>query len=194
MRARSRPLRAIERAISPARATICVLFAAIAALAGSQLINYRAVEIGARQYAHVAGVAAPPEVAAATPRSAHGAWVLAIAGAALVILVAAIVLRRRALARLLVPLGAAVIVIALAVDRPHGLEVGSPGLAYEGTRAVLLSGFSAEIAAAATLALAGFMLPLQPPPEARARRRRVDDSSRPAASGRAQLEPREARG
>jgi hypothetical protein len=174
-----------SRVINPRRATAFVALAAVAALAASQLIDYRAVEIGASQYKGVSGLG-PPVVAAATPRSAHGDWVLAICGVALLILVASAWLRRPALTRFLVLLGGGAVAIALAVDRPHGLRVGSPGVAYQGAKAVLLSGYGAEVAAAATLAFAGFALPLQAGGAAASRRRR-------AGSPRARREPRPAR-
>ncbi len=158
---------ALARSITPARASACVALAAIAGLAASQFVEYRTVAIGGRSYSDVAGVAPPPELAAATARSAHGAWVLVICGLALAVLVAAATLRRPALARLLVLLAAGVIAIALAVDRPRGLEAGRAGVAYQGARAVLLGGFAAEIASASALAVAGFALPLGEPRRAR---------------------------
>jgi hypothetical protein len=140
-----------------------VALAAIAGLAASQFVDYRAVSIGAPDYHGVAGVAPPPELAAATPRSAHGERVLAICGLAIVVLVVTAAVRRPQVARHLVLLGAAVIAIALAVDRPRGLDVGRAGVAYQGAHAVLLGGFGAEIAAAAALAVAGFALPVGHP-------------------------------
>jgi hypothetical protein len=170
-----------SRVLNPRRATALVALVSMAALAGSQLVDYRAVEIGASRYQGVSGVAAPPELAAATPRSAHGDWILAICGVALLILVAAAWLRRPALARFLVLLGAGALAIALAVDRPHGLQVGKPGVEYQGARAVLSSGYGAEITAAATLAFAGFVLPLQPGGAGARRRRTGSPQARSAA-------------
>src|SRR5207247_1128259 len=73
---------ALARSITPARASACVALAAIAGLAASQFVDYRTVAIGGRSYSDVAGVAPPPELAAATARSAHGAWALVICGLA----------------------------------------------------------------------------------------------------------------
>ena len=165
-------MKPLARLVSPARATVVVALAAVAALAASQLVDYRTVQIGAARYGRVAGVAAAPETAARTPRSAHGEWVLVIDGAAVMILLAAALLRRPALTRLLVPLGAAVIAIALAVDRPDGLKTGRAGVAYQDAHAVLLGGFGAEIAAAGALALAGLALPLHARRETGRRRAR----------------------
>jgi hypothetical protein len=186
-------MKALARLVTPARATVVVMVAAAVALAASQLVDYRTVQIGADRYAHVAGVAAAPETAARTPRSAHGEWVLAIDGVAVAIMLAAVWLRRPALTRLLVPLVAAVIAIALAVDRPEGLKTGRAGVAYQDARAVLLGGFGAEIAAAGTLALAGFALPLH---ARRASARRRAGRARPTSARQRgpqpSLEPRRA--
>jgi hypothetical protein len=187
------PIAEASRAVNPSRATACVALAAIGALAASQLVDYRAVEIGARRYKGLSGVA-PPEVGSATLRSAHGDWVLVICGIALAVLVAVVWLRRPALARFLILLGAAVIAVALAVDRPHGLAVGRAGLDYQGARAVLLGGFGAEIAAASTLAFAGFMLPLQPGGALARPRRRARSSSARRSPPPARRAPVEARG
>jgi hypothetical protein len=186
---------ALARLVTPARATVVVVLAAVVALAASQLVDYRTVEIGAHRYAGLAGVAGPPERAAATPRSAHGDWVLVIDGAAVAILLCAAWLRRPALTRLLVPLGVAVVVIAFAVDRPDGLKTGRAGLAYQDVQAVLLGGFGAEIAAAGTLALGGFALPLQFRSTASRRKRRAPLSPPSGAARpgpRPPLEPRRA--
>src|SRR5947208_16869994 len=107
-------LAAASRVVSPRRTTAFVALSAVAALAASQFVNYRAIEIGAGAYSGLAGVAPPPQVAAETPRAAHGDWVLVICAAALGILLAAGYLRRPALARLLILLGGAAIAIGLA--------------------------------------------------------------------------------
>lgn len=134
------------------------------------------MSIGAPDSHGVAGVAPPPELGAATPRSAHGEWVLVVCGLAIAVLVVTAAVRRPQVARHLVLLGVAVVAIALAVHRPRGLDVGRAGVAYQGAHAVLLGGFGAEIAAAAALAVAGFALPLghpaaRRPPAARGRAR-----------------------
>lgn len=171
-RAGRRLLAAAERAVTPARTAIVVALLAVAALAASQFVDYRAVEIGAPDYKGITAVAPPPAVNPADPRSAHGLWVIAIAAVAFAIVLIVVVGRGRRLARLLVPLGAAVVVIAIVVDAPHGLDTGQAGIAYEGARAVLRDGFGAEIAAGAVLALAGLLLTLYAPAAHGARSRR----------------------
>jgi hypothetical protein len=74
------------RVVTPARTAIFVALFAAAALAASQFVHYRAIEIGAHAYRGVAGVAPPPQVDAATPQSAHGEWLVMIAAVAIAIL------------------------------------------------------------------------------------------------------------
>ena len=164
-------LAAAERVVTPGRTAVVVALLAIAALVASQFVDYRAVEIGAPDYHRVTAIAPPPAVNPADPRSAHGLWLIVIAAVAFAIILCVAAGRGRRLARLLVPLGAAVVVISIAVDAPHGLDTGQAGIAYEGARAVLRDGFGAEIAAGAVLALCGVLLTLYIP-AARAERSR----------------------
>ena len=66
---------------------------------------------------------------------------------------------RRRLARLLIPLGIAVLAISLIVDAPKGLDEGQAALAYQGAKASLLGGFWLQIATAVVLVACGFLLP-----------------------------------
>src|SRR5690242_6869871 len=125
-----------SRVVTPRRAAFVVALAACAALAASQFVDYREVQIGVPQYSHVTHVASPPSVDPADPRSAHGSWVLVLDAVAIAALLFAAASGRWRYARLLVPLGAAVVVIAIAGDAPQGLETGQAGVAYEGARAV----------------------------------------------------------
>jgi hypothetical protein len=171
------------RAAKPARGAITVSLGAAIALLVSQFVDYRAVEIGAPQYHAVAGVAPPPSVGFATPRSAHGTWMIAIAIAALVVVAVAIATRRGRYGLLLVPLAAAAVVIAIAVDSPKGLETGQAGIAYQGARATLLEGYGAEIAAAGALGVSGLLLAVYLPAAARRRRGRRPARARVRAAG-----------
>lgn len=150
-------LRIAEREVTPARGLTVVALAATIALGASQFSDYRAVKVGVPQYSSAEDVAAAPEVEQRTPRSAHGIAVFAIAIAALFVTAFAATGRWR-LARLLIFLGAAVIVISLAVDAPTGLREGRAGIAYEGAEATLLHGFWAQLWSAVTLMLAGPLL------------------------------------
>ncbi len=181
-RAGRRFFAAAERVVTPARAAVVVALLAVAALAASQFVDYRAIEIGAPDYRGVTGVAPPPAVDPADPRSAHGLWLIVIAAVAFAIILCVAAGRGRRLARLLVPLGAGVVVISIAVDAPHGLDAGQVGIAYEGARAVLRDGFGAEIAAGAVLALSGVLLTLYAPAARAERSRRRRGAPRPRRS------------
>jgi hypothetical protein len=162
-----RLLAGVARTATPARGALAVSVAAAAALLVSQFVDYRAVESGAPQYHAVAGVPPPARVDLATPPSAHGAWVIVIAIPALVVVAVAAASNRGRHGLLLVPLGAAVVAIAIAVDSPNGLEAGQAAIAYEGARATLLEGVGAEIAAACVLGVSGLLLAAYAPGAAR---------------------------
>lgn len=146
-----------RRHVDPARGALAVAVAAALALAGSQLVDYRGVSVGAAAYAAVEGVASAPEIARERPSAAHGWAVYPIAIAALGIAAAAARGRWR-LARLLVPLGLVAVAISVAVDAPAGLDAGKAELAYDGAEAVLLAGFWAQLAAGVALACCGPLL------------------------------------
>ena len=122
--------------------------------------DYRTVEVGAPSYKAVENVAPAPQVDRQSPRSAHGVIVFVIAVAALFVTVFAVG-RNWRLARLLIFLGAAVILICLLVDAPEGLREGSAALDYEGAKATLLGGFWVQLWSAVTLALVGPLLATQ---------------------------------
>jgi len=174
-------LRRAERTLTPARALALVALAAVICLGASQFGDYRAVEVGAPQYRGVESIAQAPELAQRSPRSAHGAWVLAIAVGALLVLGLAVT-RNGRLARLLVFLGAAVVVISLAVDAPPGLREGTVGIAYEGADAVLLGPFWVQLFSGVTLMVVGPLLAVELRTDRSTRRsRRRDRRSRRAA-------------
>jgi hypothetical protein len=156
----ARALRVGERQATPARGLVVVALAAAVALGGSQFTDFRAVEVGAPAYAGVEAAAPAPEIDRRSPRSAHGAWVLAIAVAATLV-VAVAVTRNWRLARLLIFLGAAVVAISIAVDAPQGLREGSATTVYQGADAVLLGGFWVQLASGVTLVVVGPLLALE---------------------------------
>jgi hypothetical protein len=160
-----------ERTVTPARGLAVVAVAATVTLGASQFGNYRAVEVGKPAYVKVEQVAQAPQVATAMPRSAHGAWVFAIAVACLFATVFA-VWRNYRLARLLLFLGLAVVAISLFVDRPEGLRLGVAGEAYAGAQAVLLGSFWVQLFSGVTLAIVGPLLAMQLRAERAGRRAR----------------------
>jgi hypothetical protein len=149
-----------ERTVTPARGLAVVAVAATIALGGSQFGDYRAVQVGAPEYAAVSDVAQPPEVDRSSPRSAHGVWVFAIAVACLFVTFFA-VWRNWRLARLLLFAGLAVLAISLFIDRPEGLELGATAEQYVGVHAVLLGNFWVQLFSGATLAVVGPLLAAQ---------------------------------
>jgi hypothetical protein len=158
-----------ERAVTPARGLAVVALAASITLGASQFSVYRALEIGAPAYSGVGSVAPAPERDRKSPRSAHGVAVLVIAIAALFVTAFAIGANWR-LARLLIVLGMAVILISLLVDARQGLREGLAATTYEGAQATLLGGFWAQLCSGVTLAVSGPLLAIHLRGERAARR------------------------
>jgi hypothetical protein len=157
MRLSSRKIpRFAARQIRPARALVLVALVAVVSLGASQFRDYRAVQVGAPEYRSVEGTPIP-EIDRRSPRSAHGDWVLAISAAALLVIGIAVT-RNWRLSRLLIFLGAAVVVISLAVDAPKGLREGTAGVAYQGAKATLLGGFWVQLCSGITLMVLGPLL------------------------------------
>ena len=146
-----------QRRVRPAHGVIAVCIAAALALGGSQLLDYRGVTVGAAAYSEVEAVAPAPEVDRERAPAAHGWAVPALAAAAL-LLTALAALGRWRLARLLVAVGGAVVAISILVDAPRGLDAGEIAVAYEGTEAILLEGFWAQLAAGSALIFCGLLL------------------------------------
>ena len=82
---------------------------------------------------------------------------LAIAIAALFVTAFAVAGRWR-LARLLIVLGVAVILISLLVDARQGLREGLAATTYQGAKATLLGGFWVQLCSGVTLAVSGPLL------------------------------------
>ena len=153
-------LRFDERGITPARGLAVVALAATITLGASQFSDYRAVEVGVPQYRAVEEVAPAPQLDRESPRSSHGVSVFAIAVAALFAITFAVT-RNWRLARLLLFLGAAAVVISLAIDVPNGLDEGAFGIQYQGAEAVLLGGFWVQLWSGVTLTVIGPLLAVQ---------------------------------
>jgi hypothetical protein len=178
-----------EREVTPARSLAVVALTASITLGASQFRDYRAIDIGAPSYRGVETVAPAPERDRRSPRSAHGVSVLVIAIAALFVAVLAIAANWR-LARLLIALGVAVVLISLLVDLRQGLREGLAATTYEGAEATLLGGFWIQLWSGVTLAVSGPLLAVHLREERarRAHRARevgraeVTPSARPAAA------------
>lgn len=181
-RGAARTLGFAERHITPARGLTVVALAAVISLGVSQFGDYRAVEVGAPEYASLGEGAKAPQIEQRSPRSPHGDWVLAIAIAALLVLAAAVA-RNWRLARLLIFLGAAVVAISLSVDAPQGLREGTAGIAFQGARATLLGSFWVQLFSAVTLIVVGPILALELRAQRDAKRDRRRRGARRAGSG-----------
>src|SRR6476469_6760038 len=156
----ARTLGLAERHVTPARGLAVVALAAVISLGAAQFGDYRAVDVGAPEYASLGDSAQAPQIEPRSPRSAHGDWVLAIAAASLLVLGAAVT-RNWRLARLLIFLGAAVVAISLAVDAPEGLREGTAGVAFQGARATLLGNFWVQLFSGVALIVVGPLLALE---------------------------------
>jgi len=182
------------RVVTPARGLAVVALTATITLGASQFRDYRAIEIGAPSYV---GTEAPaPDSDRRSPRSAHGLSVLVIAIAALLVTALAIAADWR-LARLLVVLGVAVVLISLLVDARQGLREGLAATIYEGAKATLIGGFWIQLWSGVTLAVSGPLLAVhlragRVPRRARQAggpgRAEVAQSARPVSAGGADAE------
>jgi hypothetical protein len=117
--------------------------------------------------------------------------VLVIAIAALFVAALAIAANWR-LARLLIALGVAVVLISLLVDARQGLREGLAATTYEGAEATLLGGFWIQLWSGVTLAVSGPLLAVHLREERAGRRTHqaggaarseVAQSARPASAG-----------
>ncbi len=131
-------------------------------------------------------LAPPPRISgtARTAGSAHAFLPLA-AAVATVVIVALAMLGRWRLARVLVFVGAGVIVISLAIDLPKGLDEGSTAIEFEGAQARLLGAFWVQILCGFVIAICGPLLAraLEPAGD---RRPRPRTAPRALAGGRGQ--------
>lgn len=152
----------LSRVITPARAAAAVLIAAGALLVASQFIDYRAVEIGQPGYVNLPQVAQAPTEAVRTAGDAHAYLLVPLGILAMALGVLALRRERRNLGLLVALLGLLSLAVILAIDLPHGLDVGSKSSQFAGTSAVLEDGFYAELAAAGGLLFAGLLYYARP--------------------------------
>jgi hypothetical protein len=162
---------------TPPRVLGLVVAAGGVALIASQFIDYRAVEIGQPGYADLPGAASPPTEDVKTAGEAHSYLLVPLGAAAIVLGLLAAGRTRRRLGLAVAGLGLVALATILLVDLPNGLDAGTQTSRYAGATAVLEDGFYAELAAAAALLIAGLLY------YARPCRIRISLSGR-AASGR----------
>ena len=177
-----------QRAATPARVTVAVALLTAVALAGSQWADLSAVSVGTDAYTGLEDIAPAPEVTTKTLGSSHS-WIgvpLAIAAALLILLSAR---GRPGLARLLIPVGIAVVAISLLIDRPEGLDKGNDQVAYVSVTAELLTGFWAQLVSGIVLILLAVVLVRVLDPKRTARPAR-ESSARSNDSARRRFRPR----
>ena len=163
---------ATRRHVTPRSTVAFVGVAAAIGLGVSQFFDYHGVAVDAPDYAGEIGAIAPvPMTDLKTAGSAH-LWLLVPVAALAAILMVAAYRGRTRLAAGVAICGVIGLATALAVDLPQGLEVGRPGLAFNGTEARLLEGFWAEVTCSAVLILCGGLLAHYSRGVTRERRRR----------------------
>ncbi len=184
---------AADRVITPHRALLLVAAIAAVLLGVSQFKGLGAIEIGQPGYTGIEDLARAPAVDRTTPAGIHTRILVPIAAVAFLAVViiglgsvksmARRFARWRRLASMvLVTIGLLTLVVALLVDLPDATDTAEWELAYAGVKAVLLSGFWLEVAAGATLTLAGFALLLEPAARPVKSRRRERQPSAAAGS------------
>jgi hypothetical protein len=144
--------------VTAARVALALALAACVAIAVSQFVDYRGIEIGGDLYSPDASAVAPaPQLGQEPTGDAHAYVMLPLALAAAVLAWLALRGRPR-LALGVAALGAVGLIVTLAIDLPQALDTGRIGESYEGTEAQLLTGFWLELAGSAALLVAGLAL------------------------------------
>ena len=165
-RAAARVATAAAMVLTPRRALGLVIAAAGGLLIVSQFLDYHGVQIGGDPNFYSENLLAkPPTIDLKTAGEAHS-WVLVPVGALAVLLGLALIVRGGRTGRLAalgaIVAGAASLAVILLVDLPSGLDVGAQSSRFAGASAVLEKGFSAELAAAGGMVLAGVLYYARP--------------------------------
>ena len=148
------------RTVTPVRTLVVVCVGAAVALALSQFADYRGIAVSAPAYEGEIGTVAPAPFTDLKPAGSAHFYALIPLAAVAVLLTVATARGRWRLGRAVGLIGLVGIVLGIAVDAPQGLDAGKTGLAYLGTDARLIEGFWAQMAASATLLIAGPLLGL----------------------------------
>ncbi len=143
--------------LTPARALVLVVLGATVLLALSQYADYRVISTGSADYKAVELVAPAPEINREPTGDAHSYVFVPVAAACLLLLGGALRGRWR-LCRLIAIAGLVAIVVALLIDRPAGLDLGTDAERFASVEATLLGGYYAQIFAGLLLAFSSLML------------------------------------
>jgi hypothetical protein len=151
-------LSAADRVLTPRRAWIVVVAAGIAALAASQFLDFRGVEVGQKAYDPILDITRAPRIDVQTPMDAHSVLLLAVSALAVAGLVGAAAGGRRAFGGLIALAGLATIAVTLLIDLPKGLDIAVAEISYSEVAAILLPGFWVQLSAGFVLAGGGLGL------------------------------------
>jgi hypothetical protein len=164
-RATARAARMVKRirgVMTPKRVALLLVAASSLALVVSQFIEYRAVEIGQPGYAGLP-MARPPTVDEKTAGQAHSYLLVPLGLLAGGLALTAIRRPRpRRFGLFLAGLGLIGVAVVLLVDLPAGLDEGAQTSRFSGASAILLNGFSIELAACVGLILGGLLYYARP--------------------------------
>jgi hypothetical protein len=172
------------RTVTPVRTLVVVCAGASVALVASQFIDYRGIAIGAPGYEGEIEAIAPAPFTDLEPAGSAHAYALIPLAAIAVLLSFATARGRWRLGRAVGLIGLAGILVGVLVDAPQGLDAGDSGVSYLGTDARLIEGFWAQMAASATLLVAGPLLGLY------AKRETAGDGRRESRAARARKRDR----
>jgi succinate dehydrogenase hydrophobic anchor subunit len=166
-----------QHAATPARVTVAVALLTAVALAGSQWADLSAISVGTDAYKGLEDVAPPPEVTTKTVGDTHS-WIGIPLAIAAVLLIIGSARGRPGLARLLIPVGIAVVAVSVLIDRPEGLDKGNDQVAYVSVTADLLTGFWAQLVSGIVLILLAVVLARVLKPQKTARPAREGSKAR----------------
>ena len=164
---------AVERIVTPRWGLILVGAVAAVLLGVSQFKGLGAIEIGQAGYAGIEDLARAPATDKTTPAGVHTRILVPIAAltllAVVVIALGSVGAYARRFARfrrfasmVLVAVGLLTLAVALLVDLPDATDTSDAAALYVGAEARLLAGFWLELAAGATLVVAGLGLLFEP--------------------------------
>jgi hypothetical protein len=174
-----RALRVAERVVTPARAIAAVAIAAAVLLAISQFAEYREVRAGVPAYSEVESIAPAPQISGSADDAGTAHLYLPLLGAVATVAIVVLAMRGRwRLARVLFFIGAAVVVLSVAIDVPNGLDEGDFAIQFEGAEARLLGAFWVQVFAGGVIAVCGPALAAALRPQSAGARRATRASER----------------
>lgn len=149
----------LAKVLTPARALTVAAIGCAVLLSLSQFADFRGIAVGGDQFTGDLGtVAPPPEVDRREAGDPHSYAFVPLGLIAAGLLGLAARSGRWQLTRLAAAIGLAAVIVALAVDRPAGLDEGAVARDFAGAEAKLLGGFWAQLFAGVGLAATAMLL------------------------------------